>query len=117
MKMVSAPEKIAGVQAQFMVDSVITSAVLNMTFAGWLLLCLDSYAPMGKGIKNAKQAAKIAGILDAVDGDVSITFEDADFDVLDKAREEMNWATAANRRLVPFYEAMEGVETVAKKKE
>ncbi len=85
----------------------------EVAFTEWLKEVADGYRPFAKSPKNARQYDKIMSIIEAVDSEKQIQFEDADFEVLKRAAEDADWITPeVNRAYLPFYEALERAQDV-----
>lgn len=82
----------------------------SLSFVEWCQTALDLYAPLGKGPKAARQAAKIFEALEKANG--TIAFEDADFDVLKAATEACDWIAKINRQAEPYWSAVEKAQDV-----
>lgn len=97
---------------QLNTGNAITSSTKKMTFADWLSSSLDLYGPQGKGSKAAHIAMKIHQKIMSIDGQATVEFEDDHFRILKEGVEAMDWGTAINRQITPFYEAMERAQDV-----
>lgn len=84
----------------------------EVTFQEFVAGALDQYEEMGKGIKQVRQAVKLHTILDGINGEKNVQFEDADFEVVKAAVEKAGMIPKAARQMVAFYEAVEGAEQV-----
>lgn len=76
-----------------------------------LLFQLDTYAEV-KTLSMVRQAAKVAEAIEKGNGTISL--EDADYDLLKAACQKIAYVTKVSRQLIPFYEAVEKAEAVAK---
>lgn len=97
--------------------NVFNGAVLNrqkmpMTFLEWSTICVDNYAEMAKGAKAARQAARIVDALENANGTCHL--EEAEFEILKAAVEKQEWKAGLNRKMIPFYEAIEKAQDVKK---
>jgi hypothetical protein len=88
-------------------ETVTVEGDLSWTFADFLQLSLDEYAPLGRGLKQIRQAVRISGILEKLNGAKEFQMEDADFAVVKEAVEARGWNAGVARRLLPFFEAVD----------
>lgn len=79
-----------------------------ITFKRFLIHQLDTYEGF-KTREQVRQAEKLVRVI-TESGD-RISFEDADFAALDAACNEIRWIPEVKRRLLPFVDAIEKVET------
>ena len=91
--------------------AVLDNAQKPFCFSDFLQTALDGYPPCGKGPKQIRQAAKIAGVLESLDGTKTLSLEDADYEVVHQAIEAMAWNPSVARRIVPFFDAVEKAQT------
>ena len=83
-----------------------------VTFKEFLEASLDQYEPLGKGYKMAQRGMIIGSHIEQMNGDKMLKLEDEDFDILKKAVDNATFRPAANRRMVPFYEAVKKAQEV-----
>ena len=84
----------------------------DFTFVEFLRGAFDQYEPFGQGIANVRQALKLHGQLDTLNGEKVIRFEDADFTVMKSAVEKSKWRPAVSRYLISFFDAVEKAQDV-----
>lgn len=85
--------------------------VPEMTFKDFLIIHLDSYSSV-KSTKMVRQVNKIADAIEKSNGTISL--EDADFDVLKAAVEEVKVVPGMARQLLSYYDAIEKAQDVKK---
>jgi hypothetical protein len=82
-----------------------------ISFREWLTLHLDTYGGI-KTPSQVRQAGKIVGAIEAGNGTMS--FEDADFDVLKASLQENKYVPGIARQLTSFYDAVDKAQEVKK---
>lgn len=75
-------------------------------FKKFLVEAIDLHQPAGRTIKMIRQAAKIVDVIEGSNG--TIKLEDADYELLKSALDSVAWNPAVARRLLPFFDAVEG---------
>lgn len=78
---------------------------IDYTFKKFLMDAMDQYKPFGSGIKNIRQAVKIADLIEESEGELE--FEDNDYEELKKAVEVAEWRPGVARQLLSYYEALD----------
>ena len=86
-------------------DPVVVERSLSISWSEWAQLALDGYAPLGRGLKQIRQAVKLAERISASNGILEL--EDADFDVVKAAVDAFEWSPGSARKLVAYYEVIE----------
>lgn len=87
---------------------------VEKTFTNFLVDACESYQEFAKGPRQARQYDKIMRVIEACNGNKTIQFEDADFDVLKDVVDRAPWLTPnINRSFMPYYEALEKAQSVA----
>lgn len=95
------------------IDPMATGPALDVTFFDWLTHTLDSYEPLGQGNEMIRKSINIHSILQsAKDGDGTATYEDSDFEIIEKAVQQMKWKSGYARRVISFYDAISNSEKV-----
>lgn len=86
----------------------------DVTFFEWLAHSLDMYLPLGKGGEMIMKAVNIHSILKKAEdaGSSTLTYEESDFEIVDRAIQEMSWKAGYARRVVSFYDAMKNAQKV-----
>lgn len=101
-------------------DGGIQAQEIKRTFLDFLTEAFDAYAAFKKGPKAARQYDKIMTLVECKQMELelekeptpSIAFEDEDFNVIREAVDHAEWITpSVNRKYIPFYDAMDKVET------
>ena len=82
-----------------------------VSFKEWLMIHIDSYG----GIKSPSQVRQAGKIVDAIEaGNGTMTFEDADFDILKASLQESKYIPGVARQLTSFYDAVDKAQEVKK---
>jgi hypothetical protein len=98
---------------------------LEFPFFDFVTAALDNYAPLGKGVKQVRQAAKIAGLIEAAEEkcnggaekcDRALALEDADFEVVKAAVNAHGWPPSTARQVLAYFEAVEKAEAATEEK-
>ena len=105
MKIIDIPEPVAVAKDQDNKD-------VKIPFMDFIRNSLDMYEKLGKGIKQIRQAVKIHGIIDSVNGEKVIRFEDTDYEVVKEAVDSAGWKPVAARKMLSFYDAVEKAQNV-----
>ncbi len=82
-----------------------------ISFKEWLTVHIDTYGGI-KSPSQVRQAGKIVGAIEAGNGTMS--FEDADFDVLKASLQESKYISGVARQLTSFYDAVDKAQEVKK---
>jgi hypothetical protein len=82
-----------------------------ISFKDWLINHIDSYASI-KTPSQVRQANKIVAAIEA--GDDTMSFEDAEFEVVKGSLQDGKYIPAIARQLIPFYDAIDGAQEVKK---
>lgn len=106
-KVIQIPEKVKATIVAVK-DGKLMEGEVDWEFHKWLLNAVDSYPC--KGRKQARDLNRIAALLESVNGEKELLFEPNDFEILKEAAEQVDWLGAANRRFVPFYDAIENAK-------
>lgn len=107
MKVLQVPEKVTAEMTVIKDKSVVTGP-MDFTFAKWMLLCVDTFPSKGK--EAARKADKLAERLESHNGEKELLLEDDHFEIVKTSVEDMDWMTAANRKFVPFYDAIDAAK-------
>ena len=85
---------------------------LKLDFTDAMTEAINNFPEAGKGIANIRKANKIVDKLEAAKKDAAktIDFDDADYDFLVKAVNELGWNPRLVSLLIPFMDALEKAE-------
>jgi len=79
---------------------------VDYTMKEWIGELLDNYSGFGKGVKGIRQAIKIEKAF--ADADNDFTIDDAEWNALKKAMEDVTLNPKVARQIIAFYDAIEG---------
>lgn len=105
VKQITVPEVQRGVEFQI-VDGQgrIHMVVQDFAFRDFLLRAMDQWSDFAKGPRGAREYNRLAGIVEAADG--RLLLEQSDYALLSSIVSEATFVPSANRRFVPFYDAI-----------
>jgi hypothetical protein len=112
MKIIDIPKPVEA-KLKIMDNGTVKEITKEISFLAFLSDACDSYKPFASGPKQARQYDKIMNVIESINGENSVRFEDADFNILKAAIEEAQWVTPGiNRAYIPFYDAIEKAQDV-----
>lgn len=96
------------------INPMATGPDKDVTFWEWISHSLDMYDPLGKGGEMIMKAVNIHSILKKAQdsGSSTLTYEDSDFEIVDRAVQSMNWKAGYARRVISFYDAIKNAQKV-----
>lgn len=117
MQLVPIPDPVDVVLKPVDGEGKIREVKKTVTFQEFLTAAFEGFEGFAKGPKMARQYDKIMTVVEAMNGESSVHFEDADFNVVKDAVKAAAWShPAVNRACIPFYDAIEKAESAGPKK-
>lgn len=78
----------------------------RMEFAEYMLMAVEGFEPLGRGIGAAEMGERLHSKLSAINGDAAIMFEEQEYGTIRAAVNAYNYTPPVNRQLLGFHRAV-----------